>query len=76
MYAIRSYYDLSLFRAWWDSTTRKDNSASGLYIVSVTVQLQSSLVDPDSDMPLMHLDISNVDSANPIFDRNLRYTLV
>ncbi len=67
--------DLSLFRAWWDSTTRKDNSASGLYIVSVTVQLQSSLVDPDSDMPLMHLDISSVDSANPIFDRNLRYTL-
>lgn len=64
--------DLSLFREWWDDATQAENAASGLYIVSVTAQLESPLTDPTSDIPLMYLDIHTVLSTDRLAERTIR----
>lgn len=67
--------DLSLFREWWDDATQAENAASGLYIVSVTAQLESPLTDPTSDTPLMYLDIHTVLSTDRLAERTIRLPL-
>jgi hypothetical protein len=62
--------DLSLFRDWWPTDVDVSRnlhdmcSASGLYLVSVTVKADVPNTLTESDNPLMYVKIMTVDSIN------------
>ncbi len=56
--------ELSVFREWWSAGKQDACAASGLYLLSATVQLEGALADPESDIPMMNVDIVSVDPAD------------
>jgi hypothetical protein len=74
--------DLSLFRDWWPTNVDVSRnlhdmcSASGLYLLSVTVKADLPSTMTESDTPLMHITVTTVDSLNPDSPHSFVFTLM
>ncbi|MBR9975721.1 MAG: hypothetical protein KFF77_09090, partial [Bacteroidetes bacterium] len=69
--------ELSMYRDWRDSAhNREGEEASGLYIVSVTVQAVEPESFNENPTPLMNLDIVTVDSTHQTPRRIIRFQLL